>query len=149
MWGRVRIEGEGFGAVGKEEVRTSGHPANPENIKSEVEPFLQQAMTIGVHEVLEGEDEPKSACDEEDGTNEVGYLLRGAFSQDVQDSDHGELEEGQDGIGEPKDAEPVVLMIGGGDPDLADRGDLGDQVGFVPAKEELGQCEDREATAWT
>ena len=126
MWGRIRVEGEGFGAVGKEEVCTCSHPANPKNIKTQVEPFLQQAMAIGVHEVLEGEDESKSAGDQEDGTNEVGYLLRGAFSQDVQDSNHGELEEGQDGIGQPKDAEPVVLMIGRGDADLADRGDLGD-----------------------
>jgi hypothetical protein len=146
--GRVRVEGEGFGTVGKEEVRTGANPANPKNIKSEVEPFFQQAMTIGVHEILEGEDETKSAGDEEDGTNEVGYLLRGAFPKDVQDGDHGELEEGQDGIGQPKDAEPMVLMIGGGDPDLADRGDLRDQIGFIPAKEELGKGEHEEATAW-
>jgi len=84
-----------------------------------------------------GEGESKTAGDEEDGADEVGHLLRRAFSQDVQDSDHGQLEEGQDGIGQPKDAEPVVLMIGGGDPDLADRGDLGDQIRFVPAEEEL------------
>jgi hypothetical protein len=121
MWGRVRIDGEGVGSVRKEEVGAGAHPANPKNIKSEVESFLQQAMTVGVHEVLKGEDESKTAGDEEDGADEVGHLFRRAFSQDVQDSDHGQLEEGQDGIGQPKDAEPVILMVGGGDPDLADR----------------------------
>jgi hypothetical protein len=121
MWGRVRIDGEGVGSVRKEEVGAGAHPANPKNIKSEVESFFQQAMTIGVHEVLKGEGESKTAGDEEDGADEVGHLLRRAFSQDVQDSDHGQLEEGQDGIGQPKDAEPVILMVGGGDPDLADR----------------------------
>lgn len=40
-------------------------------------------------------------------------------------------------------------MIGGGDPDLADRGDLGDQIGFVPAQQKLGKAEHEEAAAWT
>jgi hypothetical protein len=44
MWlidgGRVGVDGEGFGAVGKEEVGTGGHPANPKNIKPEMEPFF-------------------------------------------------------------------------------------------------------------
>jgi hypothetical protein len=153
MWlnedGCVGVDGEGFGAVGKEEVGAGAYPANPKNIKSEVESFFQQAMTIGVHEVLEGENEAKSAGDEENSTNKVCHLLRRAFTHDVERKDDSELEEGQDGIGQPKDAEPVVLMIGGGDPDLADRGDLGDQIRFVPAEEDLGKYEGEEATART
>jgi hypothetical protein len=98
-----------------------------------VESFLQQAMTIGVHEILEGEDEAQSACDQKDGADEVGNLLCGAFSHAVERKDEGELKEGQDGKGQPKNAEPVVFMVGSGDPDLADRGDLGDQIRFVPA----------------
>jgi ubiquinone/menaquinone biosynthesis C-methylase UbiE len=35
----------------------------------------------------------------------------------------------------------MVLMVGGGDPDLADGGDLGDKIRVVPAEEELGQRE--------
>lgn len=41
-------------------------------------------MTIRVHEVLEGEDETETACDKEDGTDEVDHLLRGAFAHDVE-----------------------------------------------------------------
>jgi|SRR5580692_4648602 hypothetical protein len=149
MLGCVRIEGEGSGAVGKEEVCAGADPANPKNIKSEVESFLQQAMTIGVHEVLEGEDEAKSAGDEENCTDDVCHLFRRAFTHDIEGKDERELEEGQDGKGQPKDAEPVVLMIGGGDPDLANRGDLGDQIRFVPAEEDLGEEERQEATART
>lgn len=153
MWliedGCVGIDWEGSGAVGKKEVGAGAYPANPENIKSEVESFFQQAMTIGMHEVLEGEDEAKSAGDEEKSTNEVCHLLRRAFAHNVERKDEAKLEEGQDGIGQPKDAEPVVLMIGGGDPDLADRGDLGDQIRFVPAEEELREEEHQEATART
>ena len=106
-------------------------------------------MTIRVHEVLEGEDETETACDKEDGADEVGHLPGGAVTHDVEGKDERELEAGQDGIGQPEDAEPVILMIGGGDPDLADRGDLGDQIGFVPAKQKLGKSEHEEATAWT
>jgi hypothetical protein len=43
----------------------------------------------------------------------------------------------------------VVLVVSGSDPDLPDRGDLGDQPGLVPAKEDLKQDEDEEATAGT
>ena len=137
MWGidggRVRIERERPGSVGKEEVSAGADPANPKNIKAEVESFLQQAMTIGVHEILEGEDEAQAAGGQEDGADEVGDLLRGAFLYNVERKDEGELEEGQDGIGQPKNAEPVVFMVGSGDPDLADCGDLGDQIRFIPA----------------
>ena len=137
MWGidggGVRIERERPGSVGKEEVSARGHPANPKNIKAEVESFLQQAMTIGVHKILEGEDEAQAAGDQEDGADEVGDLLRGAFPNDIECKDEGELEERQDSIGQPKNAEPVVFMVGSGDPDLADRGDPGDQIRFVPA----------------
>ena len=83
MW-RIRIEGEGFGSIRKEEESAGSHPANPENIKPEVEPFLQETVAIGMHKVLEGENEAKSAGDEEDGADEVGYFFGGMFSQEVE-----------------------------------------------------------------
>jgi hypothetical protein len=88
MWwlieeGCVGIEGEGFGPVGKEEEGTGSHPANPKNIESEMEPFFQQAVAIGVHKVLESEDEAKAAGGEEDGADEVGHFFGGALSHDV------------------------------------------------------------------
>jgi hypothetical protein len=38
--GGIRVEGEGFRPVGEEEIEAGTHPANPKNIKTEVEPFL-------------------------------------------------------------------------------------------------------------
>lgn len=38
--GRVGVDWKGFCAVGKEEVGTGGHPANPKNIKPEMKPFF-------------------------------------------------------------------------------------------------------------
>lgn len=100
-----------------------------------------------MHEVLEGEDEAKCAGGEEDGADEVGHFFRGAFSNDIEGAYDRQLKEGQDRVRQPEDAKPVVLMVGGGDADLADRRDSGDQISLVPAKKELGQGEGEEATA--
>lgn len=81
--GSVGIEGEGFGAVGEKEIEAGAHPADPKDIESKMETFLQQSMAICMHKILEGEDEAKSAGDEEDGTHEVGQLFRGAASHNV------------------------------------------------------------------
>ncbi len=84
MWGRrVGVDGEGFSAVGEKEIQAGAHPADPKNIEAEVEPLFQQAMTIGVHEVLEGEDEAKATGDEENGADEVGRLFAGASAHDI------------------------------------------------------------------
>jgi hypothetical protein len=39
-------------------------------------------------------------------------------------------------------------LVEGGDADLTDPGDPGDQIGFEPAEEELEQDEDMQATVW-
>jgi hypothetical protein len=83
-------------------------------------------MAIGMHKILKSENEAKSARDEEDGAYEVGRLFCGAASHEVQGGDQGQLEKRKDGIRQPKDAEPMIFMIGGGDPDLADGGNLRD-----------------------
>src|SRR5580658_4778954 len=102
-------------------------------------------MAIGIHEVLKGEDEAQTARGEKDGADKVGHFFCGAFSHEIKGKDKGELGNGKDGVCKPEDAEPVVLMVGGGDPDLADGGDLGDKMRLVPAKEELGQGEYQDA----
>jgi hypothetical protein len=142
----VRIEGEGFCPGREKEIETRAHPANPENIKSEMESLLEQAVAIGMHKILEGEDEAKASGDEKDSADEVCRSLRGAASHHIEGGDEGQLEKGEDSEGQPEDTKPVIFMIGGGDPDLADRGDLGDQIGLVPAEQELCEDEDKEAT---
>jgi hypothetical protein len=40
-------------------------------------------------------------------------------------------------------------MVGSGDPDLADGGDLRDKISLIPAKEYLGQNENHQAAIGT
>lgn len=65
----------------------------------------------------------------------------------MQSEDESDLEKCEDRKGQPEDAKPVILMIGSGDPDLADGRNFRDQVGLVPAKKELGQRENKQAAA--
>jgi hypothetical protein len=69
---RVGVEWEGFCPVGEEEEQAGSHPANPEEIETQVEPFFQESMAIGVEEVLEEEDEAEQAGNQQDGADEVG-----------------------------------------------------------------------------
>ena len=137
--GSVGIEGERFRPVGKEKECAGTHPANPEDIEAQVESFLEQTVAICVHEVLEGEEEANYTGDEENSADEVGDFFGGVFSHHVKGKDEGQLEKGKDGVSQPENAKPVVLVVGGGNPDLADGGDLGDQISLVPAKEKLGE----------
>jgi hypothetical protein len=113
-----------------------------------VEPFLQEAVAIGVQEVLEEEDEAEEARNKENSADEVGHFVGRSFSHKIQDKDEDHLEDGEQEPGLPEGAKKGVLLVEGGDADLADPGNPGDQIGFEPAEEELGQDEDMQATVW-
>jgi hypothetical protein len=101
-----------------------------------------------MHKILEGENEAEAAGNEQDGADEVGHFFCGTVGHDVQREDEGQLEKCQDGVGQPENPKPVILMIAGGDSDLSDGGNFGDQIGLIPAQEKLRQHEDKQATIW-
>jgi hypothetical protein len=81
--GSIGVEGKRLCPIGEEEEEAGARPTDPEDIESQMKPFLQQAVAIGVQEVLEEKDKAEEAGNEQDGTDKVGHLFCRSFTHDI------------------------------------------------------------------